>query len=53
VDDPELTLVKVKAVEAKYWDTTDGKVAQLLKIAGAAITGNMNDSGSVQGRIMV
>jgi general stress protein 26 len=53
VEDPELTLLEVHPVDGHYWDTRDGKVAQLLKIAGAALTGNMNDSGSVQGKIRV
>jgi general stress protein 26 len=53
VEDPELTLLKVQPQDTRYWDTTDGKVAQLLKIAGAALTGTPNNSGSVQGKITV
>lgn len=53
VDDPELTLLRVRPENTRYWDTTDGKVAQLLKIAGAAISGEPNNSGNVQGRITV
>ena len=53
VTDPELTLIKVSPIDCKYWDTTDGKLYSLLKIAGAAMTGKMNDSGSVVGKIEV
>jgi general stress protein 26 len=53
VNDPELTLIKVMPIDCRYWDTTDGKLYSLLKIAGAAITGTMNDSGSVMGKINV
>lgn len=53
VSDPELTLIKVSPIDCKYWDTTDGKLYAMLKIAGAAITGKMNDSGSVVGKIDV
>ncbi len=51
VDDPELTLLKVKVTDGHYWDTKDGKLVSLMKIAGAAVSGTPNDSGSVQGAI--
>lgn len=53
VDDPELTLLKVTITDARYWDTKDGKLAAMIKIAGAAVTGKLNDSGSIQGSISV
>lgn len=51
VDDPELTLLKAVPSDCQYWDTVDGKLVQLVKIAGAALTGKPNDSGSVSGRL--
>ena len=52
-EDKELTLLCLRPTEAKYWDTTDGKVAQMLKITGVAITGNMKNTGSVHGQLDV
>lgn len=52
-DDPELTVLKVAPSDCYYWDTKDGRVVSLLKIATAAVTGNMNDSGGVEGSLRV
>jgi len=52
-EDPELTVIKVVPTESYYWDTKDGRMLSMVKIAVAAVTGNMNDSGSVQGKIAV
>lgn len=53
VDDPELTLLNVEPTACYYWDTLDGRLVSLLKIATAAVTGHMNDSGSVEGALKV
>lgn len=53
VDDPELTLLKAVPSDCQYWDTVDGKLVQLVKIAGAAITGKPNDSGAVSGSLQL
>lgn len=53
VNDPDLALLKVMPTESRYWDTTNGKVLQLMKIAGAVITGKPNDSGGVNGKLEV
>lgn len=52
VDDPELTIIKVEAVDAHYWDTKNNKLVSLLKMATGAITGNTMDDG-VEGDITV
>jgi len=52
-DDPDLSIIKVKTQDAHYWDTKDGKVVSTIKIAVAAITGNHNDDGGVDGDIKV
>lgn len=39
VTDPNLGLLAVRIVEAEYWDVTDSKMVQLLKMAKAAMTG--------------
>ena len=39
VTDPNLGLLAVKILDAEYWDVTDSKMVQLLKIAKAAMTG--------------
>jgi general stress protein 26 len=38
--DPSLTLLTVRLRQAEYWETDDGKMVQLFKIAKAAITGD-------------
>lgn len=48
--DPSLTLIKVVPEDGYYWDTKDGKVISMLKIAAGAITGKEMDGG-VEGKI--
>ena len=38
--DPDVALIEVKIIHANYWDVTDSKIVQLLKMATAAVTGN-------------
>ena len=45
VDDPNITAIKIQPDDAHYWDTKNGKVLSLLKMAKAAITGNEPDLG--------
>jgi len=52
-EDPNLTVLRVHPIEAHYWDTENGKLITFAKMLTAAVTGNPNDSGSVQGDIMV
>jgi len=51
-DDPDVSVIKVAPSDVYYWDTKDGKIITLLKIAAAAITGSKSDGG-VQGKISV
>ncbi|HMI06860.1 MAG TPA: pyridoxamine 5'-phosphate oxidase family protein [Flavobacterium sp.] len=50
--DPEVTVIKVQTEDAYYWDTKDGKVVSLLKIAFAAATG-IRTGGGIEGNIHV
>ncbi len=50
--DPKVTLIKVTPADAYYWDTKDGKVITLLKIASDALFGTKNDIG-VEGKLNV
>ena len=49
-DDPSLTIIKVTPQDGYYWDTKDGKLVTLLKIAAGAITGKEID-GSIEGKV--
>jgi len=49
-NDPDVTVLKVSPSEAYYWDTPNGKMITLLKIATAAVTGSNMDTGE-QGRL--
>lgn len=51
-DDPRVTVIKVTPEEGYYWDTKDGKLISLLKIAASAITGKTMQEG-VEGTIAV
>ena len=45
-EDPSIRLVRVSVEEAEYWDTPGGKVASLLSMAKAALTGTGSDMSS-------
>ncbi|WP_029035068.1 pyridoxamine 5'-phosphate oxidase family protein [Salinimicrobium terrae] len=45
VDDPNLTAIKVKPVEAYFWDSKTNKYVTLLKMGVGALTGNQQDVG--------
>jgi len=51
-DDPRVTVIKVAPKEGYYWDTKDGKLVSLIKIAASAVTGNTLQEG-VEGTIAV
>jgi general stress protein 26 len=51
-DDPHLSVIRVYPLDAYYWDTKNGKMVSLIKIAAGAITGNKPDAG-VEGQLMV
>jgi len=51
-DDKRLTVVEVVPEEAYYWDTKDGKMVSMLKIAAAVVMGKTMD-GSVEGTLRV
>ena len=44
-DDPNVTVIRVNPVTAYYWDTKNGKMITLLKIAISAATGLRMDGG--------
>ena len=45
LEDPDLTVLKVKMKEAEYWDSSSSKMVQAYHIAKALITGEQNDEG--------
>ena len=49
-DDPDATVIKVTPSDAYYWDTKDGKMISLLKMAVGAIVGKVDDGG-VEGKL--
>jgi general stress protein 26 len=51
-DDPHITVIKVTPEEGFYWDTKNGKVISLVKIATAAVTGKEHDGG-IEGELSV
>lgn len=51
-DDPEISLIRVTPDEGHYWDTKNGKLISMLRIAVAAVSGKQMDGG-VEGDITV
>jgi len=51
-EDKTLTVIKVHPLDAYYWDTKNGKMVSLIKIAASAITGTKTDVG-VEGKLSV
>ncbi len=51
-DDPEISVIKISPEEGHYWDTKNGKLVSMIKIAVAALTGKGSDGG-VEGSIRV
>ena len=45
-NDPNLTLLRVKPVQAYYWDAETGKMISFLKIAASAVTGKRLSEGA-------
>lgn len=45
VDDPDLTLIRVRPDHARYWDTKHNKVVQWAKMAASMVTGKTMDDG--------
>lgn len=45
IDDPELTLLKVEADKAEYWDAPNSAVVHLFGVAKAVITGEPPQPG--------
>jgi general stress protein 26 len=44
-DDPDLELVQITIQHAEYWNVKEGKTAQLLKLARAAVSGHPPEIG--------
>lgn len=48
LDDPHLALLKVEVEQAEYWETTAGKIVQLLGFVKSLATGQQADWGENQ-----
>jgi general stress protein 26 len=51
-EDPNLSIIKVEPLDAYYWDTKNGKVVSMLKIAIGAISGKELDGG-IEGKLSI
>jgi general stress protein 26 len=49
-EDPRITVIKVVPHEGFYWDTKDGKLVSLIKIATSAVIGKTLNEG-IEGKI--
>ncbi|MDB5257746.1 MAG: ral stress protein [Chitinophagaceae bacterium] len=49
-EDPSITLLKVTPQEGHYWDTKNGKIISLVKIAASVLTRKSSDNG-VEGKV--
>ena len=51
-DDPDIELIRVRPVDAYYWDTKNNKMVSLLKFAMGAIGFTPKDDGGVEGSLI-
>jgi len=51
-DDPNLCMIKVKTDEAHYWDSSNTRMVEMLKIAASVISGKKLSEG-VHGDLLV
>jgi len=51
-EDPKVTVIKVTPEEGYYWDTKDGKLISMIKIAASAVLGKTLQEG-VEGTVAV
>jgi len=45
LEDPDLTVLKIKIKSAEYWDSSSSTMIQAYHIAKALVTGKQNDEG--------
>lgn len=45
LEDPDLTVLKIKIKSAEYWDSSSSTMVQAYHIAKALVTGEQNDEG--------
>lgn len=51
-NDPNVTVIRVEPQDAYYWDTKNGKMISMLRMAAGAVFGKI-DEGGVEGRLNV
>mgnify|MGYP006343544411 FL=1 len=51
-EDQDISVIKVSPKDVYYWDTKDGKIISIFKIAGAALLGTKPDI-SVEGKLNI
>jgi general stress protein 26 len=52
VDDPNVTAIKVIPKDVHYWNTKNGMIKSLLKMAAGAVTGKQQDLGE-EGKLSI
>jgi general stress protein 26 len=50
VDDPEVSLIRVKPIDCYYWDTKNNRIVYMLKAVASMISGNTIDDG-IEGKL--
>ena len=51
-EDQDISVIKVSPKDVYYWDTKDGKIISIFKMAGAALLGTKPDIG-VEGKLNI
>lgn len=52
-DDPQVTLIGVRAKDGYYYETKENKVVAMAKMLFAAVTGSKNEDGGIEGELKV
>jgi general stress protein 26 len=50
IDDPRISVIKVKVSDGYYWDNKHGKMVQGVKLAASLLTGKTMDDG-IEGKL--
>jgi len=51
-EDPEVSILKVNAIDVRYWDTKHGKFLDMAMMLYSAVTGDRKNGG-VEGKLVV
>lgn len=52
-DDPQISVIGVKATDGYYYETKENKLVAMSKMLFAAVTGSKNEDGGIEGELKI